>query len=331
MHSLKLIHTSDWHCGASRDLPEYLSRWKDALDEIRSKIKKYEPDVFVVTGDLFDNRTPKEEERNLILSTLSKILIDFPKMYVLILEGNHDWNTQETSMLESVREGYLPVGSRIVVVRDKPQVVKIKGSNFICVPCTQSQTKGSVKKLIKKLHKGLKGDTYVCMHECFKSFAENGMEVGTESLPKLKFVKCWMLGDIHKHQFLSKNAWYAGSPLQINFGENSAKGIVYVNDGKPKFIRLKQAKKLVTIKQGEAVPDNCIVRYKITNPLEFNKSEVPDSVVSFEHDISETSTIGLENNGDVTVGLTKMLAEKFGMSKKYQKKAVKYINNLVAR
>ena len=56
MPSLKIIHTSDWHCGASRDLPEYLSRWKDAFDEIRSKIKKYEPDVFVITGDLFDNR-----------------------------------------------------------------------------------------------------------------------------------------------------------------------------------------------------------------------------------------------------------------------------------
>lgn len=330
MNSLRILHTSDWHCGASRDLPEYLTRWKDCFDEIQLKIKKYAPDVFVITGDIFDNRAPREEERNLILNTLSNILISYPKMNVLILEGNHDWNTQEVSMLESVREGYLPLGSRITIVRDTPSVVKIKGSNFICIPCTQNQTKSSVKKLVKKLHKGLSGDTYVCMHECFKSFAENGMQVGTESLPKLKFVKCWMLGDIHKHQFLSKNAWYAGSPLQINFGETSDKGIVLVEEGKPHFLKLKKAKKLVTVKQGDKIPENCIVKFKITNPLEFNKSEVSDSVVSFEHDISEASSIKLENNGDVTEGLTSMLAEKFGMSKKYQKKAVDYINNLIS-
>lgn len=331
MSSLTIIHTSDWHCGASRNIPEYLNRWRDAFDEMIEKIDKYKPDVFVVTGDLFDNRTPTEEERNLILSTISRILIKFPKIYVLILEGNHDWNTQETSMLESVREGYLPVGSRIKIVRDKPEVVRIKGSNFICIPCTQSQTKKSVKKLVKKLHKGLEGDTYVCMHECFKSFAENGMEVGTESLPKLKFVKCWMLGDIHKHQFLAKNAWYAGSPLQINFGEKSQKGIVLVYKGKHRFIELKSPKKLITIKQGDKVPDNCIVKYIITNPLEFDKSKLPDSVASVETSLSEATTIKLENSGDITEGLAQMLAEKFGMSEKYQKKAIKYINGLIAR
>lgn len=328
---LKIIHTSDWHCGASRNLPDYLNRWRDMFDELRENISKYKPDVFVVTGDLFDNRTPTEEERNLILSTISHILIEHPKLSILILEGNHDWNSQELSMLESLSESYLPVGSRIKIVRDKPEVVKIKGSNFICIPCTQSQTKKSVKKLVKKMHKGLEGDTYVCMHECFKSFAENGMEVGTESLPKVKFVKCWMLGDIHKHQFLAKNAWYAGSPLQINFGEHSKKGFVLVKDGKPFFKRLSSAKRLVTISQGDEIPKDCIVKLKITNPLDFNKSDVPDSVASFEQDISNSETIKLENSGDVTEGLPEMLAQQFGMSEKYQKKAVKYINEIIRR
>ena len=331
MTSLRIIHTSDWHCGASRNLPDYLNRWKDMCSELRKNIIKYHPDVFVVTGDIFDNKTPTEEERNLILSTISHILIENPKLFVLILEGNHDWNSQETSMLESVHEGYLPLGSRITIVRDKPEVVKIKDSNFICIPCTQSQTKASVKKLVKKMHNGLTGDTYVCMHECFKSFAENGMEVGTESLPKLKFVKCWMLGDIHKHQFLSKNAWYAGSPLQINFGEQSKKGFVLIKDGKPHFKKLESAKRLVVIKQGEDIPKDCIVKLKITDPLDFNKSDVPDSVASFEQDISSAESIKLENSGDVTEGLSEMLAQQFGMSKKYQRKAVDYVNALLRR
>lgn len=328
---IKILHTSDWHCGASRNLPDYLNRWRDMFDELRENISKYNPDVFVVTGDLFDNRTPTEEERNLILSTISLVLVENPKIHVLILEGNHDWNSQELSMLESLSTGYLPLGSRIKIVRDKPEVVKIKGSNFICIPCTQSQTKKSVKKLVKKLHKDLEGDTYVCMHECFKSFAENGMEVGTESLPKLSFVKCWMLGDIHKHQFLAKNAWYAGSPLQINFGEKSEKGFVLVKEGKPHFKKLISAKKLVVIKQGDEIPKDCIVKLKITDPLKFNKSNVPDSVASFEQDISSSESIKLENNGDVTEGLTNMLASEFGMSKKYQKRAVKYINNIISK
>ena len=35
MSSLRIIHTSDWHCGASRNIPEYLNRWRDAFDDMR--------------------------------------------------------------------------------------------------------------------------------------------------------------------------------------------------------------------------------------------------------------------------------------------------------
>lgn len=326
---MKILHSADWHIGKLRDLPNYLDRQKQALDELVQVAVDNEVDVFLVVGDLFDSKNPKEEERNLIISTLSNALVRLPKTHFIIVEGNHDWNTQDISMLQGLQEAYSPIGSRISVVIGKPKVITIKDSNFVCIPCQQDLTKKKIKRIVLHKIKNLEGTNYVALHECMKSFAETGKEVGTESLPKLKQVKCWMLGDVHKHQFILPNAWYSGSLLQTDFGEKSEKGCVLVTNGKPKFIKITSPKRLVTIKQGEEIPDNCFVKYKITNPLDFERNKVKDNVVSFEQDIEKSQKIDLEGLTNVTDGLPELLATKFGASKKQQKKAVKFINKIV--
>ncbi len=312
-----------------RDLPNYIQRQKNALDELVQVAVNNKIDVFLVTGDLFNKNNPTEEERNLILNTLSSILIKLPGIVVIILEGNHDWNTQDVSMLDGLYEAYSPMGSRIHIVRNKPEKIIAKHNTFICIPCTQNLTKSGIKHTVKKLHKNSVGDTYVAMHEGLKSYSESGKQLQGESLPKLSFVKCWILGDTHKHQFLMPNAWYSGSLLQVNFGEKSIKGCILVTDGRPKFIPIKSPTRLVTVMQGEDVPDNCLAKCKITNPLEFNKYNVKDNVVSFEQDIREEKAIKLDDLTDITDGLPEILSSKFGYSRKQQHKAVKYIKKLV--
>lgn len=327
--TLRIIHTADWHIGASRNLPNYLKRQEDALEELVLKTKKYEPDLFIVTGDLFDSNTPKEEERCLIVSTLTNLLVQNPNMYMLIVGGNHDWDKQNNSMLDSIDLSYKIVGSRFKVVSRETELVRIKKSNFLCIPCEQNYTKKKLRKIVKKYHKGTEGDFYVCMHECFKSFNDLGKQLGKESLPKLSFVKCWMLGDIHKHQFLLSNAWYSGSLLQVNFGEKPNKGFVLVENGEPKFVRIKSPTKLVTINQGEEVPDDCLVKYRITDVSSVNKCELPENVVAFGSDIKQAEVDTSLFTDDVTEGLAEFLASKFGYSKKMQRKSVDYINELL--
>lgn len=326
--SLKIIHTADWHVGASRNLPNYLMRQENALNELVEKTKKYSPDVFVITGDIFDSNTPREEERCLIVSTLTNLLVQNPNMYLLIIGGNHDWDKQNNSMLDSIDLSYKIAGTRFKVVAKETELVSIKKSNFLCIPCEQNYTKKKLRKIVKRYHKGLDGDFYVCMHECFKSFNDLGKQLGKESLPKLSFVKCWMLGDIHKHQFLLDNAWYSGSLLQTNFGEKPNKGFVLIEDGEPTFIRIKSPTKLVTINQGDEVPDNCLVKYKITDVSSINKCELPENVVVFGSDIKPAKVDTSLFTDDITEGLSEFLATKFGYSKKMQRKAVDYINSL---
>ena len=327
--TLRIIHTADWHIGASRNLPNYLKRQEDALDELTRKTKKYEPDIFIITGDMFDSNTPREEERCLIVSTLTNLLVQNPNMYMLIVGGNHDWDKQNNSMLDSIDISYKIAGTRFKVVSKETEIVKIKKSNFLCIPCEQNYTKEKLRKIVKKYHKGTSGDFYVCMHECFKSFNDLGKQLGKESLPKLAFVKCWMLGDIHKHQFLLDNAWYSGSLLQTNFGEKPNKGFVLVDDGEPTFVRIKSPTKLVTINQGDEVPENCLVKYRITDVSSVNKCELPDNVVMFGSDIKPAEVDTSLLTDDVTEGLSEFLATKFGYSKKMQRKSVEYINDLL--
>ena len=128
---MRIIHSADWHIGSTRNLPNYLQRQSDALEELTLKTKKYNPDVFVVTGDIFDSNTPREEERCLIVSTLTNLLIQNPNMNILIVGGNHDWDKQNNSMLDSIELSYKIAGSRFKVVDREPELVKIKNANFL--------------------------------------------------------------------------------------------------------------------------------------------------------------------------------------------------------
>jgi DNA repair exonuclease SbcCD nuclease subunit len=328
---MKILHTADWHIGALRQIPNYLQRQEDALKELCEKTKGISPDVFIVTGDIYNSYSPTEEERNLILSTLTRLLLENPNMRMILIGGNHDWNKQEMSMLDGISISYAIAGTRFSVVCNNPKVISIDDCNFFCVPCQQNLTKQKVKRLVKKVHRENKnGSFYVCMHECFKSFNDFGKELGKESLPRLKFVKYWMLGDIHKHQYILDNAWYCGSLLQVNFGETSKKGFVVIDEDEVTFHSIKSPKRLVEIRQGEDVPKNCYVKYKITDLEKVNKNELPSNVVQFDTDIKPKAVDVSLISGGMTEGLAEFMATRFGYSEKMQKKSVDYIKSLNA-
>ena len=117
--------------------------------------------------------------------------------------------------------------------------------------------------------------------------------------------------------------------MQTNFGEKPNKGFVLVDDGEPTFVRIKSPTKLVTINQGDEVPENCLVKYRITDVSSVNKCELPDNVVMFGSDIKPAEVDTSLLTDDVTEGLSEFLATKFGYSKKMQRKSVEYINDLL--
>lgn len=97
---MKIIHTSDWHIGQT--LHQY-SRDEEHIfffNQLKKIILEENPDVLIVSGDIFDSALPSVVSQRLYYHTLA----DFSKLnddlQIIIVAGNHD----SSSRLEAPRE-----------------------------------------------------------------------------------------------------------------------------------------------------------------------------------------------------------------------------------
>ena len=102
---MKILHTSDWHL----DCRLYDHRRSDEhqafLNWLRQTIIDREIDVLIVSGDVYDNRTPTLESRKMYLDFLDQLIddrIDGKSLCrsVIVTAGNHD----STSFLETDKQ-----------------------------------------------------------------------------------------------------------------------------------------------------------------------------------------------------------------------------------
>lgn len=327
----RIVHTADWHVGATRNLPGYLDRQAKALDELVEKSRELDPDVVCITGDLFDCHSPTEEERCLVVKAITDLLVKLPNATIIVVGGNHDWNRQNSSMLESLDISYRIAGTRFKIVYEAPKLLEVNGAYFMCIPCQQDLTADRVREIVDRHYEDVPpaAEFIVCMHECFKSYNDMGKPVGKETLPDMNCVKYWLLGDIHKHQFIMDNAWYCGSLLQTDFGESPVKGFVYVDKKGPRFVEVESPRKLVTVEQGDEIPEDAFVRYKITDLLTANRCELPSNVVAMTSEIKAAVVDTTLFTDDVTDGLAEFMAEKYGYDRDAQRESVEYVKNLL--
>jgi len=87
---MKLLHTSDWHLGATfhdrvRDADE-----EHALDQIVAVARDRAVDVVVVSGDIFDTANPGAAEQRRWYRTLQRFVDEAGVGTVVAIAGNHD-------------------------------------------------------------------------------------------------------------------------------------------------------------------------------------------------------------------------------------------------
>lgn len=87
---LKVLHTADWHlgqafCGFDRD--EEHSRF---LDWLLSQLWFRQPDVLLISGDIFDSVNPSALAQQRYYSFLAKAHESQPALQIVITAGNHD-------------------------------------------------------------------------------------------------------------------------------------------------------------------------------------------------------------------------------------------------
>lgn len=148
--AIKIFHTADLHLGMRfAGYPEIQNELINARYETLEKMvaiaNKEECDLFVIAGDLFDRVTVKAKE----ISRAVKILNEFNGELVIVLPGNHDYYTSDSSLWENFSQ---LAGDRILVLKE-PKIYDLSNYHLDAVvfscPCSSKHSAENMLGWIK--------------------------------------------------------------------------------------------------------------------------------------------------------------------------------------
>lgn len=256
---MKILHTADWHLG--------VNLYNESLEEdhhlflewlIKTCIPEHQPDVIIISGDVFDKANPSTNARRQYYRFLSQLL-HLGIKEVIITAGNHD----SPSMLEAPREllhqlnihvigtptenieeMLIPIvdtadGKTNVVIAAVP-FVRDQDVRFSQTGDNQDMREDALRKGIYNYFEAIAkaAEPYrlnkvpvICMAHLFASGVTlsdserpvqigNLADVGADCFPKEHFDYV-ALGHIHGMQNVEGNnyIWYSGSPIALSFSE----------------------------------------------------------------------------------------------------------------
>ena len=97
---MKLIHTSDWHIGQTLHQYSRDDEHKYFFNQLKNIILEEEPDVLIVSGDIFHSAIPTVVSQKLYYHTLVELSRLHDDLQIIVVAGNHD----SPSRLEAPRE-----------------------------------------------------------------------------------------------------------------------------------------------------------------------------------------------------------------------------------
>lgn len=86
---MRILHTSDWHIGKRLERHDRMDEYRDAVDEVVDIANSENTDLVLHSGDLFDRPLPPVEALRLGLDGLVR-LADGGRRPVVVVAGNHD-------------------------------------------------------------------------------------------------------------------------------------------------------------------------------------------------------------------------------------------------
>ena len=86
---MKILHTSDWHVGKKLGRYDRMAEYREVLDEVVGIADNEAADLVVVSGDLFDRPSPPMEALGMVIDTLMRLSADGTRPVVAVA-GNHD-------------------------------------------------------------------------------------------------------------------------------------------------------------------------------------------------------------------------------------------------
>lgn len=85
---MKVLHTGDWHVGRTLNRVSRLEETRQTLQEISHIAESEQIDAMVVCGDVFEHLSPSAEAEQVVYEALERFCVD--GIQVVLLTGNHD-------------------------------------------------------------------------------------------------------------------------------------------------------------------------------------------------------------------------------------------------
>lgn len=101
---MRILHTSDWHLGKTLDGFSRIEEQEAFVEELLGIVKKTDPKVIIIAGDIYDSGNPSARAENLFYYSIKK-LSENGRRLVIVSSGNHD-SPERLSSVRPLAEGY---------------------------------------------------------------------------------------------------------------------------------------------------------------------------------------------------------------------------------
>jgi exonuclease SbcD len=264
---VRIVHTSDWHAGRVWKMVDRLPELGAALEDMGDFVERERIDLLLVSGDVFDAREPSAEAERLVFSFLRRV--GQAGVRTVVIAGNHDhparldaWGIlAELVNVHAVGRPRRPEHGGVVEVTgragDRAMVACLPFAParglVTALELAQSDTAAhqryadGVKAMVEQLASRFRPDTVnlLVAHTHLEGAVLSGSEkqahigeqwaaAGQALPPAAHYVA---LGHIHRPQRVESApapALYAGSPLQLDFGEAGEEKSFVVIDARPR-------------------------------------------------------------------------------------------------
>lgn len=248
---MKVLHTADWHVGATLRRQYRHEEMREVLGEIVEIGAREEVDVCLLAGDVFEHKSPSAEAEDIVYEAL--LGLERAGIQTLIVPGNHDspnrWKALKP-LLERLSvqvvprvahpehggivefEGREGTGLQVAALPwiGKGRFVKAQELMGRQEEPYQQYAEG-VANVMEALAEPMDPDMcHILAGHVFVSGAQPGggeraltmgdvYAVDPQALPQVQYAA---LGHVHKPQWIEHAGFptrYAGSPIQLDFGE----------------------------------------------------------------------------------------------------------------
>jgi exonuclease SbcD len=266
---MRLLHTSDWHAGRLWKGLDRLGELAAVLDHLALVIERERIDLLLVSGDVFDQGAPPAEAERLVFEFFKRVgRAGVPSV---VIAGNHDsparleaWGTLAELVQVHTRGlprapakgGVIEIATRsgeraVVAAFPFAPVVRMLSALDLVDDDTHARQRyaSTLQAMVERLTAGFRADTvnilmaHTHLDGALLAGSERTVHVGSEwagtpqALPSSAHYVA--LGHIHRPQRVAaapSPTYYAGSALQLDFGEAGQArtyNIVDVRPGRP--------------------------------------------------------------------------------------------------